>query len=621
MAMLLKYKNSLSSPIKTLTTFQVQRLTHTLTEPNTQSSRKIEGYDYFVVEMSKWKKIQASRVGVSPEKIPLFAWSVLNQLHKKGFQAYLVGGCVRDFLLNKQPKDFDVVTTAELKEVKRVFRNCSIIGRRFPICRVKIKDSVIEVSSFETVAAHFKDNENQKLPEMPVGCDEKDFICWNNSIRRDFTINSLFYDPFLDKICDYANGMEDIRTLKLRTVKPAHLSFEEDRARVLRGLRIAGRLGLSISVDTELAICKFASSVKDLDKFRIMMELNYMLSYGAAESTIYLLQRFNILELFLPFQAGYLNCQFRKISPEGSVMLMKLFFNLDKLVSCNRPCHPNLWLGLLAFHQALVIYPQDAFVVWVFASVLYHGTWKEGVKFARENANLQVDFVPEISGFSESKSDDELSEEVSHLAALVQKSVGSLVDANILAKSMCKYKDSSSLSGEVLVSKKAGDDVAQLFNVLVGDIESYKHGRQSYMINYNLLGKGFRMESRFVLGKIILGTLSGGLDEDMEPAEENEDTPWKQKVQKLKLLSEGINQRKEVVVSKDKSQKMPKKPTKVADTNKLTEGESTKTPRKMIKKQTYSVVDSGDKIEREIKPREVVKEKSNLLLLSSLFRR
>lgn len=96
-------------------------------------------------------------------------------------------------------------------------------------------------------------------------------------------------------------------------------------------------------------------------------------------------------------------------------------------------------VGLLAFHQALVTNPQDGFVVCVFASVLYHGKWKEGVKFARENAKLQVKFIPEISGISEFKSDKELAKEVSHLAALVRDSVGALIDRDILVHSMSKY--------------------------------------------------------------------------------------------------------------------------------------------------------------------------------------
>ncbi|XP_002521705.2 uncharacterized protein LOC8268760 [Ricinus communis] len=521
MAIIFRAKSCFASRLRNLTT--LQRFNHSLIEQTPLYPRMISSdskdQQSTVIDISKWKKINASAVGIKRSMIPPSPWLVLKILHNKGFEAYLVGGCVRDLLLNRIPKDFDVITTAKLKQVKKQFHRCEIVGRRFPICRVHVKGSVVEVSSFETVAQHNEGKEEVLISQKPSGCNGRDFIRWRNSMHRDFTINSLFFDPFMNQIFDYANGMADLSFLKLRTVIPARLSFQEDCARILRGLRITGRLGLSISKDTESAIRKLSSSVKSLDKARIMMELNYMLSYGAAESTIYLLQRFNLLELFLPFHAAYLSQQAGETFSLGSVMLMKLFFNLDTLVSCDRPCTSSLWVGLLAFHQALVTNPQDALVSWVFASVLYHGKWKDGVEFARENAKMQVKFAPEISGFSEFKSDEELAEEVSHLASLVQDSVDALMDTDTLAQSMSRFGVTSS-SGLVFVSKKIANDVAQLFNVLVDDVESYKTERESFMIDYYLLGKGNQHETRFVLGKVILETLSGGLTKGVEVAED-----------------------------------------------------------------------------------------------------
>ncbi|XP_010422920.1 PREDICTED: uncharacterized protein LOC104708118 [Camelina sativa] len=144
-----------------------------------------------------------------------------------------------------------------------------------------MRGSIIEVSSFDTVAHSDSDHENDLEKSFPVaieadknkslfklysGCDVKDFNRWRNSFQRDFTINSLFYDPFELKIYDYTNGMEDLTDLKLRTLIPAILSFKEDCARILRGLRIAARLGLSLSNDVETAIPEFVSSVANLDQ-------------------------------------------------------------------------------------------------------------------------------------------------------------------------------------------------------------------------------------------------------------------------------------------------------------------------------------------------------------------
>ncbi|KAH9662417.1 polynucleotide adenylyltransferase family protein [Citrus sinensis] len=388
-----------------------------------------------------------------------------------GFQAYLVGGCVRDLLLRRVPKDFDVITTANLKQIRRQFHRSEIIGRRFPICRVHIKGSVIEVSSFETVAKHGEGKETVLLSQIPYGCDEIDLVRWRNSIHRDFTINSLFFDPFLNKIYDYANGISDLRCLKLRTLIPAYLSFTEDCARILRGLRIAARLGLSFCKDIDTAMHSLSSSIERLDK------------------------------------AAYLDQQAGKITAENPMMLMRLFFNLDKLVSCDRPADYTLWVGLLSFHQALVSDPQDAFVVWVFASVLYHGKWKEGVKFARDHAKEPVKFVPEISGFSEIESDEQLAVKVTELALSVQDCVNDLTKAS---------------SGYVFVSKKIERNVQQIFDVLVNSIESYNSGKRSHIIDYDMLGKGNLVETRFVLGKIILKTISGGLVAGEEEIDEEE---------------------------------------------------------------------------------------------------
>ncbi|KAH9662413.1 polynucleotide adenylyltransferase family protein [Citrus sinensis] len=443
------------------------------------------------VDVSNWKTVDSRNLGITRAMIPQPSWVVLKILKSQGafswslclislagvvdavhsFQAYLVGGCVRDLLLRRVPKDFDVITTANLKQIRRQFHRSEIIGRRFPICRVHIKGSVIEVSSFETVAKHGEGKETVLLSQIPYGCDEIDLVRWRNSIHRDFTINSLFFDPFLNKIYDYANGISDLRCLKLRTLIPAYLSFTEDCARILRGLRIAARLGLSFCKDIDTAMHSLSSSIERLDK------------------------------------AAYLDQQAGKITAENPMMLMRLFFNLDKLVSCDRPADYTLWVGLLSFHQALVSDPQDAFVVWVFASVLYHGKWKEGVKFARDHAKEPVKFVPEISGFSEIESDEQLAVKVTELALSVQDCVNDLTKAS---------------SGYVFVSKKIERNVQQIFDVLVNSIESYNSGKRSHIIDYDMLGKGNLVETRFVLGKIILKTISGGLVAGEEEIDEEE---------------------------------------------------------------------------------------------------
>lgn len=145
-------------------------------------------------EFPKWRKLDSRKCGIAKSKIPKASWTVLRNLREKGFEAYLVGGCVRDLLLNKVPKDFDVITTAGLKQVKKKFRRAMIIGKRFPICKVNIRGYELEVSSFDTVA---KETGRDKvyISQIPKGCDPSDFRRWENCLQRDFTVNRFCFFP------------------------------------------------------------------------------------------------------------------------------------------------------------------------------------------------------------------------------------------------------------------------------------------------------------------------------------------------------------------------------------------------------------------------------------------
>lgn len=247
----------------------------------------------------------------------------------------------------------------------------------------------------------------------------------------------------------------------------------------------------SVSLTTHLA------AVIYIFQNKIMIELNYMLSYGAAEPSLRLLWRFKLLEFLFPIHAAYLDEQAIKEDAQASNMLMKLFFHLDNLVACDRPCDCTLWIGLLAFHMALVNSPQDALVVWAFASVLYHGEWKEGVKFAKEQAKMSVNFAPEIRTSSVYKSDEEIAKEVTKLASLVMQQ-----------------------SGMVFVTRKARQLAYMIFKKLANDVTLYKSERsENSKINYDMLGKGHLSETGFVLGKIVLETMSSGIVGDVEDSE------------------------------------------------------------------------------------------------------
>ncbi|KAF4377671.1 hypothetical protein G4B88_006951 [Cannabis sativa] len=413
----------------------------------------------------KSNKVDSRAFGIHHNAIPPAALTVLRILRNEGFDAYLVGGCVRDLILKRTPKDFDVITTANLKQIRSRFHKAHIVGQRFPICMVHVRGSIIEVSSFETVAKHAEKKTEPHSSQAPRGFGKKDLTLWRNSLKRDYTIN--------------------------RTVV----------ARILRGLRLAARLGFSFSSDTATAIRSFSSSLLTLSKSRIMMEFNYMLSYGAAEPSLCLLQRFNLLRFFLPFHAAYLEQQASTKSDQNSTMLMAVMISSVNLVV-------EFMVGLLAFHLTLINNPQDALVVLTFASILYHGEWKEGIRFAKENSEVQAKFVPELSSSFASKFDEELVMKVSQLAILVQDSLDILTESENYLESVTRHP-TSPCSGLVFIPKRTSKDVAEIFQLLVKKkgCQSHEQRRKCFDIDYALLGQGYLWETRFVVGKVILETM------------------------------------------------------------------------------------------------------------------
>ncbi|KAK3150385.1 hypothetical protein QOZ80_3AG0232510 [Eleusine coracana subsp. coracana] len=227
----------------------------------------------------------------------------------------------------------------------------------------------------------------------------------------------LFFNPMDHIIYDYVNGVRDVRQNKMRTMIPANDYFKEDPARILRGFRIAARLGFQFSSKSSRAIWDLSSSITTIPKARLMLEMNSMLSYGAAESTIRLLTKYGLLDILLPFQAAYISDQMKVRSSDRDLMLMKLLANMDKLLSVNRPGHRILWLALLAFHSALINSPQDAQVIRAFAGLLKLRTWDYPMNFMEQGVGARASFVPETIGSSLTKLDN-LMEQTSHMSQI-----------------------------------------------------------------------------------------------------------------------------------------------------------------------------------------------------------
>ncbi|XP_075656590.1 uncharacterized protein LOC142626771 isoform X1 [Castanea sativa] len=456
----------------------------------------------------QWKKLSSEELGISTKLISKPTKTVLNGLRRKGYEVYLVGGCVRDLILKRTPKDFDVITSAGLKEVRKTFSRCEIVGKRFPICHVHVNDTIVEVSSFSTSGSGSKSScKFGNYFSKPSGCNERDYIRWRNCLQWDFTINGLMYDPYTKIVFDYMGGMEDIRKAKVRTVIPANVSFVDDCARILRAVRIAARLRFRFTREIALSVRELSSSVLRLDKGRILMEMNYMLAFGSAEASLRLLWRFGLLEILLPIQASYFASQGFRRRDERSNMLLSLFTNLDKLVAPNQPCHSSLWIAILAFHKALVDQPRDPLVIAAFSLAVHSGgSLFEAVEIARRISQPHDQSFDELFDPRDLDFNDALIDNVVDLAASVKAVLCKMTDPCYVSQAMSKYPQAP-CSDLVFIPWALSLRVSKIFECVMRGMERGSVLRRGKKINYESLALGSLKEVRHVFARIVFDTI------------------------------------------------------------------------------------------------------------------
>ncbi|CAL5214713.1 unnamed protein product [Lathyrus oleraceus] len=453
-----------------------------------------------------WKKFNSKELGFRNSMITSPIKKVLNALKKKGYNVYLVGGCVRDLILMQTPKDFDIITSADLKEVMRTFSWCEIVGKRFPICHVHIDGIIVEVSSFYTATRGKPGRHFAHDIEAPKGCDKEDYLRWRNCLNRDFTINGFMFDPFAKIVYDYVGGMEDIIKAKVRTIAPAATSFQEDCARILRAIRITARLGFSISSETARSIKNLSYSVLRLDKGRLLMEMNYMLAYGSGEASLRLLWKLGLLDILLPFQALYFVRHGFRRRDKRTNMLLSFFFNLDKLLAPNRPCHSCLWVGILALHKSLSDEPRNPLVIAAFSLAVHNGgNLSEAVDIARRiNKPHDIRF-PELSDPYDLKA-KALENEVLDLAESVKVSLLQMTSRRSVARAMTDYPQAPH-SDIVFIPLGMYLKALSIFDCLKesgGKKFSSKKGRK---IDYKSLARGDLLETRHLFARIVFDTV------------------------------------------------------------------------------------------------------------------
>ena len=227
------------------------------------------------------------------------ALKVLYRLHKAGYQAFLVGGCVRDAMLELHPKDFDVATDATPDEVKALFRNCRLIGRRFRLAHVRFGREIIEVATFRAASIsdhddHHSDEEGRILRDNVYGSIDEDV--W----RRDFTCNALYYNIADFSIWDYTGGFDDIRRKKIVLIGDPEKRMREDPVRMLRGIRFAAKLGFDIDGPVVRAIDHHAHLLPNVPAARLFDEFLKLFQAGNAERTFDLLRDHGLFREMFP---------------------------------------------------------------------------------------------------------------------------------------------------------------------------------------------------------------------------------------------------------------------------------------------------------------------------------
>jgi poly(A) polymerase len=299
---------------------------------------------------------------ISRSQISQNALKVLYRLKEAGYQAFLVGGAVRDLLLGIEPKDFDIATDAHPEQVKELFRNCRLIGRRFHLAHVRFGQEIVEVATFR--AAHTPIDDDNSVDEGGHRVlDERGRILRDNLYgtidedvwRRDFTANALYYNIADFSVWDYVGGVEDARAKVLKLIGDPETRYHEDPVRMLRAVRFAAKLNFSIHRDSAVPIARLAGRLDGIPAARLFDEVCKLFLAGFAAPAFDLLIHYGLLEHLLPSAARAL----AQNPSSNAVRLLRLGLEgTDKRVHEDKPVTPTflfavlLWPAIKAAHES-----------------------------------------------------------------------------------------------------------------------------------------------------------------------------------------------------------------------------------------------------------------------------
>lgn len=289
--------------------------------------------------------------GIDKHHISPAALKTTDGLQKAGFEAFIVGGAVRDLILGKVPKDFDIATNATPEQVRNVFRRSRIIGRRFRIVHVMYGAEIIEVTTFR--GHHQAEGDNAQvadsgriLRDNVFGSQEED------AMRRDFSINALYYDPKTEEVLDYHHGVEDIKKRVLRVIGDVETRYKEDPVRMLRAVRLSAKLGLKIESKAEALIPKMADLLQDVPPSRLFEEMLKLFMSGHAMDSAAALRQHGLHHGVLPLLDVVLE------QPMGERFVNLALKNTDQRVLEDKPVSPAFLFATLLWHEVLAAWQK-----------------------------------------------------------------------------------------------------------------------------------------------------------------------------------------------------------------------------------------------------------------------
>ena len=281
--------------------------------------------------------------GLARDAISPAALRVCEALAERGYAAHVVGGAVRDLLLGIKPKDFDVATDARPEQVKPLFRRALLIGRRFRLVHVMIGGETVEVSTFraaDTGEAE-KSEHGRVLRDNVFGTIEED------ALRRDFTVNALYYDPASEDVIDYHGGLADLRKRRLRMIGDPEARFREDPVRMLRAVRLGAKLGLTLDAATRAPIKRLAPLLEHVPPPRLFEEMLKLLLSGHASACLRQLREEGLSKGLLPLLDVILE------QPLGERFVTLALAQTDDRIQTGRPVSPAFLFAALLWHEVL----------------------------------------------------------------------------------------------------------------------------------------------------------------------------------------------------------------------------------------------------------------------------